>query len=141
VDILVEAGATIYPPMKEELEELAQLSDVNRLGRTVLSLFSCANYISAVHGDADMSAADLRAGRSIKKALGTLYPCVQLAKSGCSSNSYNFAYVKYGVVVQTQANTVWYVSQSSICAAVHMTPGTSMVAKSMVPLCQVITRS
>ncbi|KAJ7833136.1 1,3-beta-glucan synthase component-domain-containing protein [Mycena olivaceomarginata] len=93
--------------MKEELEELAQLSDVNRLGRTVLSLFSCANYISAVHGDADMSAADLRAGRSIKKALGTLYPCVQLAKSGCSSNSYNFAYVKYGVVVQTQANTVW----------------------------------
>ncbi|KAJ7791969.1 hypothetical protein B0H14DRAFT_2624551 [Mycena olivaceomarginata] len=106
VDILVEAGATIYPPMKEELEELAQLSDVNRLGRTVLSLFSCANYISAVHGDADMSAADLRAGRSIKKALGTLYPCVQLAKSGCSNNSYNFAYMKYGVVVQTQANTV-----------------------------------
>ncbi|KAJ7789526.1 hypothetical protein B0H14DRAFT_3502883 [Mycena olivaceomarginata] len=107
VDILVEAGATIYPPMKEELEELAQLSDVNRLGRTVLLLFSCANYISAVHGDADMSAADLRAGRSIKKALGTLYPCVQLAKSGCSNNSYNFAYMKYGVVVQTRANTVW----------------------------------
>ncbi|KAJ7833151.1 hypothetical protein B0H14DRAFT_2591669 [Mycena olivaceomarginata] len=69
VDILVEAGATIYPPMKEELEELAQLSDVNRLGRTVL----------------------------VALQLRQLYQ-----RCAC----YNFAYMKYGVVVQTQANTV-----------------------------------
>ncbi|KAJ7820120.1 hypothetical protein B0H14DRAFT_3472606 [Mycena olivaceomarginata] len=94
--------------MKKELEDLAQLSDVNRLGRTVLLLFKLRPIISALCMVMLICpAADLRARHPIKKALGTLYPCVQLAKSGCSSNSYNFAYVKYGVVVQTQANTVW----------------------------------
>ncbi|KAK7057095.1 hypothetical protein R3P38DRAFT_2839291 [Favolaschia claudopus] len=39
--------------------------------------------------------------------LGDLSPCVQLEKSGCGKDDYNFAYVRWGVVVRTQANTVW----------------------------------
>jgi hypothetical protein len=62
--------------MKEELEDFAELSDVNYLGCTVLLLFSYTNYITAIYGDTDISAANLQAKYLMKETLGTLYPCV-----------------------------------------------------------------
>jgi hypothetical protein len=62
--------------MKEELEDLAELSDVNHLGCTVLLLFSYTNYITAIYGDTGISAANLQVKYLMKETLGTLYPCV-----------------------------------------------------------------
>lgn len=80
---------------------------MNYLGRTGLCNFNCTNYINCVHADTDAGLDDLRARRSKKDGHGDLYPCVQTEKTGCGPNDYNFAYVRWGVVVRTMTNTVW----------------------------------
>ncbi|KAJ7495883.1 hypothetical protein B0H11DRAFT_2226884 [Mycena galericulata] len=70
-DILVEAGSTIYPPMKTEL---------------------------ASTSESDVGAADLKEGRARNSYEGGLYPCAQLEKTNCGPHDYNFAYVRWGLV-------------------------------------------
>ncbi|KAK7035186.1 hypothetical protein R3P38DRAFT_2518625 [Favolaschia claudopus] len=108
-DALVEAGNTIDPGLKKRLTDLTAKSSIEYLGQTGLTLYDCTNYASPVHVDTDMGLEDVIEGRSRKDGLGDLSPCVQLEKSGCGKDDYNFAYVRWGVVVRTQANTVWWV--------------------------------
>jgi hypothetical protein len=95
--------------MKAEITSLAVKSGVNFLGRTGLSNFTCTNYISCMHDDLDFSLEDFLKRRKRKKGQGALRPCVQLRKTHCGRDDYNFAYVQWGVVVRTMTNTVWYV--------------------------------
>ncbi|KAJ7787382.1 hypothetical protein B0H14DRAFT_3505641 [Mycena olivaceomarginata] len=109
-DTIIAAGNTICPGLKTRLEGLTATSGVNYLGRTGVSNFTCSNYISCIHPDSDFGLEDLEAERGRNNARGDLSPCVQLVKSGCGPDDYNFAYVRWGVVVRTMANTVWYVT-------------------------------
>ncbi|KAJ7843062.1 hypothetical protein B0H14DRAFT_3456368 [Mycena olivaceomarginata] len=109
-DTIIAAGNTICPGLKTRLEGLTATSGVNYLGRTSVSNFTCSNYISCIHPDSDFGLEDLEAERGRNNARGDLSPCVQLVKSGCGPDDYNFAYVRWGVVVRTMANTVWYVT-------------------------------
>jgi hypothetical protein len=94
--------------MKAQLSALGR-SGVNHFGRFGMSTFECDNYISTVHGDFDIGSEDLEAGKGIKDCLGGYFPCVQLEKKGCKKHEYDFAYVRWGVVIQTHRNTVWCV--------------------------------
>jgi hypothetical protein len=132
VDVLIETGNTICPGLKQEIAELTNTSELNRLGRTGLANFTCTNYISCVHPDADIGLADLLAGRGKTDSLGSLFPCAQLSKTGCGPDDYNFAYVRFGVVVRTMTNTVWYLSLVLIFQAHNsLFPGFSMVDTNM----------
>ncbi|KAJ6513124.1 hypothetical protein C8R45DRAFT_335029 [Mycena sanguinolenta] len=106
-DVLAEAGTSIFPPLKRNLKALTESAGLNHLGRYGISSFYCHNYISCVHEDPDNSAEDVEAGRGRTTGRGGQFPCVQLTKSGCSKNSYNFAYTAFGQVIQTRSNTVW----------------------------------
>ncbi|KAJ7170372.1 hypothetical protein C8R43DRAFT_1120802 [Mycena crocata] len=91
-DVLVEAANTIYPQMKTEMSSLTYAAALNYLGRYGVSSFYCTNYISCMHNDLDTDNQD---------------PCMQITKSGCGKDSYNFAYVQWGIALQTRSNTVW----------------------------------
>ncbi|KAF7330970.1 hypothetical protein MVEN_02437100 [Mycena venus] len=106
-DAMIEVGNTIAPGLKKELSDLTAESGVNYLGRTGVVNFTCTNYISCIHPDINLSLWDLRHGLGKKDGLGGLTPCGTLEKSGCGPNEYNFAYVRWGVVLRTMANTVW----------------------------------
>ncbi|KAJ7439729.1 hypothetical protein B0H11DRAFT_2253636 [Mycena galericulata] len=106
-DILVEAGDSIFPGLKPQLAWTTAEAHVNRLGRYGLSLFNCHNYISSTHEDPDIGQEDLLSGNSPSTCIGGLYPCAQLVKENCGPHDYNFAYARWGMVVQTQPNTVW----------------------------------
>lgn len=106
-DILVEAGTSIYKDMQSQISWTTAEASVNRFGRYGLSTFYCHNYISPVHTDSDIGKQDLLSGCSLANALGGLYPCMQLTKTNCGPQDYNFAYVRWGMVIQTQPNTVW----------------------------------
>ncbi|KAJ7340735.1 hypothetical protein DFH08DRAFT_1012875 [Mycena albidolilacea] len=82
-DTLIEAGNTIYPGLKNRIDTLTEKSDK------------------------DMGLDDVLEKRSINKAHGDLFPCVQLEKLNCGPNNFNFGYVQWGVVVRTMANTKW----------------------------------
>ncbi|KAF8130485.1 hypothetical protein K438DRAFT_860118 [Mycena galopus ATCC 62051] len=106
-DVLVEAGNTIFPGMKAELKQLTAFSGMNQLGSTGVVNFACTNYISCIHPDADLSYEDAVLGRGKDDGLGSLRSCGQLGKTGCGRNDYNFAYVRWGIVIDTMTNTVW----------------------------------
>ncbi|KAJ7745858.1 hypothetical protein DFH07DRAFT_963211 [Mycena maculata] len=102
-DLLVEAGDTICPGLKSELAWMTSEACVGRLGKHRLSTFECDNYISCVHWDEDIGKADLAEGHSRANRIGGLY---QLEKKNCKLYEYNFAYVRWGVVIETRPNTV-----------------------------------
>ncbi|KAF8204367.1 hypothetical protein K438DRAFT_1819719 [Mycena galopus ATCC 62051] len=106
-DIMVEAGNLICPGMRKRIRSLTEQSGINYLGRTGVSHFNCHNYISCVHADLDIGIADLLAGRGKNDAEGDLYSCGQLEKLHCGPNDFNFAYVRWGVMVRTLPNAVW----------------------------------
>ncbi|KAJ7464328.1 hypothetical protein B0H11DRAFT_2240724 [Mycena galericulata] len=122
-DLLVEAGATIHSKMKSDLASTTRESGVNQCGRFGVSTFNCSNYISSTHIDPDAGVADLKnqvdatpitpnlkapkRQKSKHAYVGGLYPCAQLSKKNCGPHDYNFAYARWGVVVQTRGNTVW----------------------------------
>ncbi|KAF8130448.1 hypothetical protein K438DRAFT_1999430 [Mycena galopus ATCC 62051] len=99
-DVLVEAGNTIFPGMKAELKQLTAFSGMNQLGSTGVVNFACTNYISCIHPDADLSYEDAVLGRGKDDGLGSLRSCGQLGKTGCGRNDYNFAYVRWGIVIE-----------------------------------------
>ncbi|KAJ7086967.1 hypothetical protein C8R44DRAFT_893365 [Mycena epipterygia] len=105
-DVVLEAAATIHPSLKRDLASTAS-SGVKRFGRYGMSAFYCHNYISCIHADLDIGKEDVDKGRSRNACQGGLYPCVQLSKENCGRQDYNFAYVRWGVVIRTQANAVW----------------------------------
>ncbi|KAJ7770945.1 hypothetical protein DFH07DRAFT_953942 [Mycena maculata] len=106
-DIMVGAGASIYPPMQRELGSTTSESGINRFGRFGVSTFTCTNYISSTHFDPDIGIHDLLQNQKKSGYVGGLYPCTQLTKTGCGPHDYNFAYARWGVVIQTRPNTVW----------------------------------
>ncbi|KAK7053938.1 hypothetical protein R3P38DRAFT_2501047 [Favolaschia claudopus] len=108
-DVVIEAANTIVPGLKTELANLTRESSLNQLGRSGVTNFTCTNYISPIHADADLSLADVLEGRGRQSGLGGLTPCVQLKKSGCGPHDYNFGYLRWGVIVRTMTNAVWYV--------------------------------
>ncbi|KAJ7738866.1 hypothetical protein DFH07DRAFT_965964 [Mycena maculata] len=105
-DLLAEAGDTICPGLKSELPWMTSEACVGRLGKHGLCTFECNNYISCVHWDEDIGKADLVEDHSQANHVGGLYPCAQLEKKNCKPHEYNFAYVKWGVVIETRPNTV-----------------------------------
>ncbi|KAJ6590444.1 hypothetical protein DFH09DRAFT_1074077 [Mycena vulgaris] len=54
--------------------------------------FYCWEYAAPLHKDDD----------------NTWSLCCQLWKDGCQDNEYKFAYVEWGVYIQTQANCLWF---------------------------------
>ncbi|KAJ7126411.1 hypothetical protein C8R43DRAFT_958148 [Mycena crocata] len=106
-DVLTEVGSSIYPEMKTQLRGIANNSGANRFGRFTMSTYECDNYISCIHDDHDMGKEDLEEGKGRSDALGGYFPCAQITKENCGKHDYNFAYVRWGTVIQTQANTVW----------------------------------
>ncbi|KAK7013918.1 hypothetical protein R3P38DRAFT_3206486 [Favolaschia claudopus] len=106
-DALVEAGNSICPGLKSRLTNLTEESGIEYLGQSGLTLYDCTNYVSCIHIDKDMGLEDIVNGRSHRDALGDLAPTMQLEKTGCGKDDYNFGYVQWGIVVRTQANTVW----------------------------------
>lgn len=105
-DVLLEAAATIHPALKRDLGSTAG-SGVKRFGRYGMSAFYCHNYISCIHADLDIGKEDVEKGRAHNACQGDLYPCVQLRKDKCGRQDYNFAYVRWGIVICTWANAVW----------------------------------
>ncbi|KAK7016833.1 hypothetical protein R3P38DRAFT_3320747 [Favolaschia claudopus] len=83
-DILVEVGDTIIPGLKTELSNLAAESGLHYLGSTGVSNFTCTNYISCIHPDADLGLDDIRNGRGGKDGLGMLTPCFGYSMVGMS---------------------------------------------------------
>ncbi|KAK6995608.1 hypothetical protein R3P38DRAFT_2567130 [Favolaschia claudopus] len=65
-DALVEVGETICPGLKAEIKGLTEASGVQFLGRTGLTDFTCSNYISPIHTDADYGLSDVIEGRKKK---------------------------------------------------------------------------
>ncbi|KAK7024097.1 hypothetical protein R3P38DRAFT_2531662 [Favolaschia claudopus] len=106
-DALVEVGETICPGLRAEINELTQTAGLPYLGRTGLTHYTCTNYISPIHVDADHGLSDVNERRNKKDGLGALRPVAQLVKTGCGKNDFNFAYAQWGVVVRTRRNSVW----------------------------------
>ncbi|KAJ7709488.1 hypothetical protein B0H17DRAFT_1190693 [Mycena rosella] len=111
-DILVEIGATIVPTLWFDINEISKTLEAHRLGRYGITSFYCSNYISAVHPDFDFGRRDIK--RDSKKSkgkkvfVGGCYPCVQLEQTGTdkSQHEWDFAMVKWDIVIETRANTV-----------------------------------
>ncbi|KAJ7708802.1 hypothetical protein B0H17DRAFT_1124603 [Mycena rosella] len=105
-DVVAEVGGSIHPGLKAQLKAVAE-SGIKRFGRFGMSTFYCNNYISLIHGDLDIGDEDLKMGRGINDSLGGYYPCIQLEKKNCGPDDYSFAYVRWGVVIETRPNTMW----------------------------------
>ncbi|KAJ7667030.1 hypothetical protein B0H17DRAFT_1252143 [Mycena rosella] len=105
-DIVAEVGGSIHPGLKAQLKAVAE-SGIKHFGRLGMLTFYCNNYISPIHGDLDIGDEDLKMGRGINDSLSGYYPCIQLEKKNCSPNDYSFAYVRWGVVIETRPNTMW----------------------------------
>jgi hypothetical protein len=95
--------------LKKEINDLTRKSKLNYLGRTGLTNFACTNYISCIHPDTDHGYEDVVKNLGKKDGKGALRPCATYIKTGCGRHDYNFAYVRWGIVIRTMANTVWYV--------------------------------
>ncbi|KAJ7287726.1 hypothetical protein C8J57DRAFT_1284697 [Mycena rebaudengoi] len=106
-DALATVGATIYPGMRKELRDLTQQAELNRFGQSGLSTFYCTNYISPIHNDHDMGSDDVKEGRSKANSTGGYYPCAQLIKSNCADDEFNFAMLRWGIIIRTMTNSVW----------------------------------
>ncbi|KAJ7699612.1 hypothetical protein B0H17DRAFT_1129219 [Mycena rosella] len=114
-DVLVEIGTTIMPTMRSDIAAVTNSAAVGRLGRHGLTSFYCTNYISAVHRDFDVGRRDIKPdnmkgkGREKGEDLGGCYPCVQLVQTGTdkSLHEWDFAMVRWGIVIETHSNTVW----------------------------------
>ncbi|KAJ7178700.1 hypothetical protein C8R43DRAFT_1118071 [Mycena crocata] len=102
VDVLVEFGTTIVPTMKKEIKLLTKRVDSNTLGAYALATFYCTNYISCNHSDEDVRPEDL-------DDAGGCRPCVSLQQEGTDKtrHEWDFAMTKFGVVIETHANTIW----------------------------------
>ncbi|KAK7020317.1 hypothetical protein R3P38DRAFT_2781649 [Favolaschia claudopus] len=85
-DALVEVGETICPGLKAEIKGLTEASGVQFLGRTGLTDYTCSNYISPIHTDADHGLSDVIEGRKKKDGVGALCPCAQLVKTRAGQN-------------------------------------------------------
>ncbi|KAJ7208453.1 hypothetical protein C8J57DRAFT_1257848 [Mycena rebaudengoi] len=104
-DALATTGATIYPTMKRELEDLTNTAELNRFGRTGMSIFYCTT-ISAQFIRTEIF--DVMNGLTSAQSQGSYYPCGNLTKTkGCGKDSYNFAMVQWGIIIKMRSNTVW----------------------------------
>ncbi|KAJ7668288.1 hypothetical protein B0H17DRAFT_1142417, partial [Mycena rosella] len=92
---------------------------------------------SPVHGDLDMGEEDLKLGRGLTNSLAGYYPCIQLTKKNCGRNNYSFAYVRWGVVIETRPNTVCYVTAQVLLASFSIVfTGSSMGVMNTGQLCR-----
>lgn len=73
---------------------------MNRLGSTGMNLYYCTNYMSPIHADRD----------ALRHSL-----CCQLEKKGCLNDELNFCYIRWGILLHTQRNTVWYEFLDILC--------------------------
>ncbi|KAJ8503610.1 hypothetical protein ONZ45_g10703 [Pleurotus djamor] len=86
---LIVAGRSIMPSSTKYVADIDQ--DFDPLGAYGFNLFVCHNYLAPLHRDKD----DL--GISV---------CFQLKKR-CREDEFNFAFMEWGVYVQTEPNTLW----------------------------------
>ncbi|KAK7001033.1 hypothetical protein R3P38DRAFT_3217804 [Favolaschia claudopus] len=96
-DLLIIAAKSIYQGIESDFKSLTNDASLYRLGKYGLTSYYCENYIAPVHQDLDIEAENRR----------YLHPCMQLAKEGCSTDDFNFAYVHWGVYFRTESNAVW----------------------------------
>ena len=84
------------PEVVDSIRELSEEKELKGMGSCGVSSYYCHNYISPQHTDKDE-------GWSI---------CSQLFKEmdaagGDNEKDFNFAFTKWGLYIQTEANCVW----------------------------------
>ncbi|KAF8143966.1 hypothetical protein K438DRAFT_1874743 [Mycena galopus ATCC 62051] len=89
-----------------------------------------------MHSDWDFGLEDLVKGLKKMKGRGSLRPCAQLRKTRCGRNNYNFAYVRWGVVVRTMTNTVWVFNGRDVHGTVMPSQDIQQQAESMLYPCR-----
>ncbi|KAJ7710171.1 hypothetical protein B0H16DRAFT_1480741 [Mycena metata] len=95
-DVLVEFGTSIIPSLRSDINAMTNTDDVLRMGRHV-------------HEDRDVGLEDVQQRHASKECIGGCYPCVQLEQTGTdkSKHEWDFCYLGFGLVIETQSNTIW----------------------------------
>lgn len=83
----------LCPEVRQTLHESSQDSGGNPLGSTCSNLFTCNDYMAPQHCDHDEE----------------MSICTQVEKSGCQEDEYNFSFTEWGVYIETQERTIWWV--------------------------------
>ncbi|KAJ7492056.1 hypothetical protein FB451DRAFT_1165235 [Mycena latifolia] len=106
-EVLVEIGTTIVPALHSDIIAVSKAAEVHRLGRYGITSFYYSNYISAVHPDFDFGKEDLkRESGSPNKGKGKPELLVQ-SGTNKSLHEWDFALVRFGIVIETHSNMVW----------------------------------
>ncbi|KAJ7747174.1 hypothetical protein DFH07DRAFT_962659 [Mycena maculata] len=100
-DTLVTAGCSIYPQLRAQISKSTVDSGLSRFGTLGGTSFYCTNYLGNIHEDEDD-------GQDAEhQDEGMLQPCIQLEKQNCKDDEYNFAMLKFGIIIQTAENALW----------------------------------
>ncbi|KAF7315105.1 hypothetical protein MIND_00024800 [Mycena indigotica] len=94
LNLLVEGSRTIWSGAPTYYKNLVEESELAYLGKYGLTGYHCSNFVSCIHRDDDIEG-------------GCLHPCFQLSKENCGPQDFNFAYVEWGVAIETTANALW----------------------------------
>ncbi|KAJ7705049.1 hypothetical protein B0H17DRAFT_1126651 [Mycena rosella] len=111
-DVMVEIRSTIVSGLHSDMIAVTNAAEVGHLGRHGLTNYYCSNYISAVHRDFDVGKHNLKQkekGKKKQEDVSGCHPCVQLEQTGTNKilHEWDFAMVRWGIVIETHSNTVW----------------------------------
>ncbi|KAJ7678685.1 hypothetical protein B0H17DRAFT_1139241 [Mycena rosella] len=93
-DVMVEIRSTIMSGLRSDM----------------IAVTNAAEYISTVHRDFDVGKHDLKLKEKGKQEdVSGCHPCVQLEQTGTDKtlHEWDFAMVRWGIVIETHSNTVW----------------------------------
>ncbi|KAF4573276.1 hypothetical protein EYR36_007787 [Pleurotus pulmonarius] len=89
-DTLIKSGQCLYLPVTKGIGQQLVAQGLDPLGSIGGNLFICHNYCSPVHLDRDH----------------TMSVCMQLKKK-CQKGEWNFVFLRWGVYLDNDANTLW----------------------------------
>ena len=110
VDLLAQGSKSIFSGAINHYASLCQEAELPFLGSFGMTSYHCTNFVSCMHRDRDAGKGKI------------LHPCFQLIKENCSNLDFNFAYVEWGIVIETRANSLWCVFGRVVSALLnHLT--------------------
>lgn len=88
---MIAALKPYVPDIIREYRQATEQTRLTRLGAFGVNMYYCTDYMAPLHEDSD-------------KCISL---CCQLEKSGCADGVLDFAYAKYGLIIETRTNTAW----------------------------------